>query len=278
MLKEIAISDAYGAGFEFSTKEKIAMHNNLSNYVSHDLYKTVGKYTDDTQMSIAISELILSNKKWSDLDVASKFVECFKRDPRTGYSKGFFSVLNEVNDGNQLLLKIRNSSERNGAAMRSMPLGFIKSKSELLAKAKMQAAITHNTTMGIKSSCAVALTAHFGLHCKGEINKIKNFLEKNYFSGWQYEWQGQVSINAFDTVSAALHCLINCRDLKTLLIKCVSLGGDTDSVSSIAIGLATCFDEYENNLPNNLIESLDEKNFGMEYLDCLDRKLHDYAF
>ena len=90
MLTEIAIADAYGAGFEFSPKEKIQQYNNLERYLPHELYQFVGKYTDDTQMSIAIAELVLSGSDWSSSQIAAKFVECFKRDERKGYSKGFY--------------------------------------------------------------------------------------------------------------------------------------------------------------------------------------------
>ena len=53
MLTEIAIADAYGAGFEFCAVEKIRLHNNLESYCKHELYDISAKYTDDTQMSIA---------------------------------------------------------------------------------------------------------------------------------------------------------------------------------------------------------------------------------
>ncbi|MBB1364714.1 ADP-ribosylglycohydrolase family protein [Shewanella sp. SR44-4] len=60
MLKEIAIADAYGAGFEFSSAKKVKMYNDLSTYCTHDLYGFSAKYTDDTQMTIAIAELLLT--------------------------------------------------------------------------------------------------------------------------------------------------------------------------------------------------------------------------
>ncbi|WP_444995472.1 ADP-ribosylglycohydrolase family protein [Aliikangiella sp. IMCC44359] len=277
MLKEIAIADAYGAGFEFSSKEKVSKHNDLTNYVEHDLYGMRGKYTDDTQMSIAVSELILSKSEWSERNIASKFVECFKRDPRKGYSKGFYSLLKEVESGTELLNKLRSNSDRNGAAMRAVPLGVIKDKNELLTKAKAQAAITHDTDIAIKSSCAVALAAHFGLHYRGTLEQLELFLESESFSGWNYGWCGEVSVKAFETVSAAFSCLLSCRSLKDLLKKCVALGGDTDSVASIAVGVATCFDEYDKKIPHNLIESFDETLFGIEFLESLDNRLLEYT-
>ena len=49
MLYEIAIADAYGAGFEFAAPEVIAQHNDLSCYVPHQLYGMLGNYTDEKQ-------------------------------------------------------------------------------------------------------------------------------------------------------------------------------------------------------------------------------------
>lgn len=273
MLKEIAIADAYGAGFEFSSNEKIAQFNNLTCYCNHELYGSRGKYTDDTQMSIAIAELIISEPIWNENLIASRFIECVQRDPRKGYSKGFHDILSSSSNGEALIKKIKNTSERNGAAMRSSPLGFIRDKHELISKATMQASITHNSSIAIKSSCAVALAAHFGLHLGGEISDLEKFLASESYSGWNLTWDKEVSMAAYDTVSAAFSCLVSCNSLTDLLIKCVSLGGDTDSVASISIGLATCFEEYDKAIPDNLLYDLDEHEFGIEYLEALDRNL-----
>ncbi len=276
MLLEIAIADAYGAGFEFSNTEKIEQHNTASYYSAHELYGFSAKYTDDTQMSIAIAELMLSNENWTDTSIANQFVESFKRDPRKGYSKGFYELLSDVDGANDFLERINNGSDRNGAAMRSVPLGFIKDKQELIQKASAQAAITHNTDIAIASSCTVALLAHFGLHEKGSIADIKQYLDRESLSIWDYEWFDTVPVKAYETVSAALSCLLTCSNIKDLLVKTVSLGGDTDSVASIAVGLATCFEEYNKEIPIELIESLDESTFGVEFLNNLDQQLYTY--
>jgi ADP-ribosylglycohydrolase len=82
MLLEIAIGDAYGAGFEFSAREKIVHGNTLARYLPHDLGIEAGHYTDDTQMSIAVSETLLGASELTSDAFADAFVRCFKRDPR----------------------------------------------------------------------------------------------------------------------------------------------------------------------------------------------------
>jgi len=85
MLLQGAIGDAYGAGFEFAPMEKISQDNTISRYEPHPLFPEIhGKYTDDTQMSLAIAELLISGAAWTPENIAQKFVECFKRDPRRG--------------------------------------------------------------------------------------------------------------------------------------------------------------------------------------------------
>lgn len=90
MLIELAIGDAYGAGFEYADPAIVEKENNLSKYIQHPYHDLkAGAYTDDTQMSLAIAEVIVSGESWTPAVLADKFVAVFKRDPRTGYATGF---------------------------------------------------------------------------------------------------------------------------------------------------------------------------------------------
>jgi ADP-ribosyl-[dinitrogen reductase] hydrolase len=66
MLIELAVGDAYGAGFEYVSKT-ILKHNDLSGYIQHPRHKGIrpGYYTDDTQMSLAIAEAIVTDDPWT---------------------------------------------------------------------------------------------------------------------------------------------------------------------------------------------------------------------
>lgn len=106
----LEIGDAYGAGFEFSDRAKIDTYNNLSQYCEHELGISAGCYTDDAQMSLAIAELMIDNASWTKVNLANKFVECFKRDERLGYSKGFYSFLQSIQSGDEFLNKMKPNS------------------------------------------------------------------------------------------------------------------------------------------------------------------------
>ena len=148
MLLELAIGDAYGAGFEYANG-MIERHNDLTRFVQHPRHQiSPGCYTDDTQMSLAIAEVIVSGEPWTAELLAQKFVEAFKRDPREGYAGGFYSFLQHVRDGQQFLREMRPTSDKSGAAMRAAPIGVYPTLEQVIEYCTLQAAITHNTPDG----------------------------------------------------------------------------------------------------------------------------------
>ncbi|MDV7459824.1 hypothetical protein R4473_02135 [Acinetobacter baumannii] len=53
------------------------------------------------------------------------------------------------------------------------------------------------------------------------------------------------------------------------------MGGDTDSVAAIAVGLATCFIEYKKDLPIQLYNNLNEDKYGISFLQNLEKKFFE---
>jgi ADP-ribosyl-[dinitrogen reductase] hydrolase len=85
VLVELAVGDAYGAGFEYVDQSAVWAGNDLSRYVAHPRHRIApGSYTDDTQMSLAVAEAIVDDLAWTPEALAAKFVQVFKRDPREG--------------------------------------------------------------------------------------------------------------------------------------------------------------------------------------------------
>jgi ADP-ribosyl-[dinitrogen reductase] hydrolase len=126
MLVELAVGDAYGAGFEYTDAGVIAAQNDLSHFVRHPRHRIApGRYTDDTQMSLAIAEIIVADAPWTPQVLADAFVEAFKRDPREGYAASFYEFLCRVDSGAQFLAEIRSESDKSGAAMRAAPIGGV---------------------------------------------------------------------------------------------------------------------------------------------------------
>lgn len=283
MLTEIAIGDAYGAGFEFATKERLAqIPNDLTTYYKHNLPGAfpAGSYTDDTQMSIAIVELMLSGKAFTVENVAEKFVECYKRDPRPGYSFKLQEIMDGLETGAELRAKIVPNSAKCGAAMRSVPIGLCASKTDIMTFCQTQASVTHNTTSGIVSSQAVALTAHYYRYRCAETLEVSlpEFLNL-YLPAWNWTgWKPKtyVSTSAEDVVCSAISAVERNTKMSELLKECVDYTGDVDSVSAIALGLASVNPKYANDLPLGLYDGLEKTAYGHQFLAGLDRKLSEF--
>lgn len=273
MLVEIAIGDAYGAGFEFSERAKIQSGNTLTSYFAHELGIRAGCYTDDTQMSIAVSEVLLEPSARTSDAFADAFVRCFKRDPRKGYSKGLQVLLQSCNTGRDLSEQIHPVSRRNGAAMRAVPLGLIEDKKALRLIAAEQARITHNTREGILSAQVVALMTHFMLYHAVAVSELPSMVMEETGFELMSDWSKEVECDAIQTLHAVNTALLRNRTMSSLLQDCVNFGGDVDSVAAIAMGMASVSSEYSRDVPAKLVEGLENDDYGRDFLGRLDAEL-----
>lgn len=295
MLLGIAIGDAFGAGYEMQPRWKILKHFSFSKYSRKNKSK-LGHYTDDTQMSIAVAELILSRQELTAENFADAFVACYQRDPHSGYSKKFGPILKSALDGKDLIAKIGGKSERNGAAMRSVPFGVFENLSDAVKYAEINAKVTHNSPKGIASSVCVAAASHYFFHkignskgvfdycidaCKGHdaesisyFKELKNmkYLEPELLFG-KKDLRFGIPVDGMRTAGAMLYILSRYSEsVKQTLIESVLLGGDTDSVASITTGIAAIHGNM-NELPSFLVEKLENKKFGRNYLIELGNQL-----
>lgn len=274
MLLEGAIGDAYGAGFEFASRQKIENLNNLTQYETHPAYEEIhGKYTDDTQMAIGLAELLIEKSAWTPLNIANKFVEVFQRDARRGYSKRLYRILSEVKDGQDFLNTIIPNSTRNGSSMRAYPLGILISETDILKKCNIQSQITHNTPAAILSSQAIALTCHYFTYQKGKKADLLEYLSDMQSHRWSANWTGEVKVDALETIPAVLTLLINENSLSGLAKKSVNLGGDVDTVASLTLAIASMSMEFDNDLPKWMFTDLENGTYGLDYLKHLDEQM-----
>ena len=275
MLLEMAIADAYGAGFEFKSYELIKKYNTAQGYVNHSGSRLpLGHYTDDTQMALALSELMLSDKKWTPENIAQSFVDCFHRDPRKGYARGFYHFLKQTHSGKEFIQNIRPHSEKSGGAMRSAPLGFFPNIQEVIEKTTIQAKLTHNTKNGITSSLAVALASHYFIYNLGTKKDLPQFLSSHISGDWKTPWTGQVSIQGMDCAKGAISAILASNTFSSLLIRCIDYTGDTDTVACIAFGIASHCQEIENDWSDILFNGLENGEFGRDYLQGIDEALN----
>jgi ADP-ribosyl-[dinitrogen reductase] hydrolase len=278
MLLELAIGDAYGAGFEYAADRIVREQNNLSAYIQHPRHGIQpGCYTDDTQMSIAVAEAIVADEPWTAESLAQRFVTAFKRDPREGYASRFYAFLQEVHDGAEFLAKIRPESDKSGAAMRACPIGVCSSLQEVIRRSTLQAAITHNTPGGIQAAVAAALMTHYFLYRLGPKSDLGTFLAAHVPGPWTTPWRGKVGAKGMESVHAAASAIMAHGSLSELLRGCVALTGDVDTVATIAMAAGACSEEMAQDLPAQLIAGLENGAFGRDFLVDLDKRLLEWG-
>ncbi len=285
ILLRIAQGDAYGMATEYikmpRDREVRAAALKFVGYVKHPTHKlAAGSYTDDTQMSIAVSEVLLG-EDLSREAFAEAFVRCFVRDPRDGYSRNFQVFLEKTKTGEEFLKNINPDSDKNGAAMRSVPLGVLPNPDDVRLLAAVQAALTHDTPDGILSSQAVALMSHFALHSDGEFNvDLEEYLDEHLpafgkpMREMSAEWPFRVAAPRVGMRTAvAVACLLQTgNDLMDVLNMTIEAGGDTDSVAAIAWGIASA------RMPLRGMDFLEEElepggQYGPKFLKELGNKL-----
>lgn len=276
MLVEFGIADAYGAAFEF-VKQPFpkGLVNDGETFQGHpELTIGNGRYTDDTQMALAIAEEILADGPFTKESLAERFVNVFKRDPRPGYGKKFYALLQEVQDGAELLAKIDNTSTRSGGCMRVGPVGLYPDLEEVLHKAKTQAQVTHDTPEAIMAAQAIAASSHYLAYELGPIKTLGDWLE-GVVPGhaWANDWGEWASVQALPVAHAAITALRRGSTEREVMQIAVDQGGDVDTTAALAVWMSVLTMERTGDLPWSLFNELEAGPYGKDYLNDLDGKL-----
>lgn len=286
MLLRIGQGDAYGMAVEYIKLDRPydrELHERalkFERYLKHPTHQLrAGQYTDDTQMSIAVAEVLLQEdlRAVTDADLkrlfADSFATCFVRDPRDGYSRGFQAILNRIKTGKELIEAIKPDSDKNGAAMRSVPIGVLSDPNEVVRIATVQAKVTHDTVGGVQSSILVALMSHFALWTNKPFTALPLWLSQHTniqardWAGGPVQGPG-VGMNTAD----AVYTLLRTRGtLLNIARTAIEWGGDVDSVLAIAWGIAST--RMHEALPEFFGPGLEDGTYGRRFLGELGTRL-----
>jgi ADP-ribosylglycohydrolase len=132
------------------------------------LPKAPWRYTDDTEMALAIAEVLDAKGGIVQDALAQRFAARYERNPERGYGGGAHTILGEIGQGHSW----REAAARvfkgmgslgNGGAMRAAPVGayFADDVKHVLEHSRAQAAVTHAHPDGQAGAIAAALAAAF---------------------------------------------------------------------------------------------------------------------
>lgn len=214
--------------------------------------------TDDSLMTIAVGCACVN----SDIENKEEFQHYLKRImreignmyPNAGFGSGFYGWLMNENKGPY-------NSYGNGSAMRVSPVAWVSRNLEEAEKLAMWSAeITHNHSEGIKGAKAIAASVFLARTGKSK-EEIREYIDKNYypldFALDEIRPKYSFDVTCQGSVPQGIMCFLESADFEDAIRNAISLGGDGDTIGSMAGAIAEAY--------YGILEKLEEKIF--EYMD-----------
>ena len=229
------LGDIVGAPYEFDNGGKTR---------SFPLFSDRCEFTDDTVMTVAVAEALLSVPEDAEDDtVREALVKAMKhwgrKYPDAGYGGRFYHWLFSDNEKPY-------GSYGNGSAMRVAAAGWLYATLEKTQRmAELTADVTHNHPEGIKGALATA-TAVFMARTGKTKEEIKDYIEREY--GYDLNttldeirpWYRHVE-TCRESVPQAIRCFLEGESYEETLRNVMYIGGDTDTLGAIAGAVAEAF-------------------------------------
>lgn len=215
------------------------------------LFVPASRFSDDSVMTIAIADGLLQVSKDASLDeirsAVIRSMQCWgQKYPRAGYGGRFIYWLYAENPQPY-------GSFGNGSAMRVSPVGWLYDTIERTrAVAAATADVTHNHPEGIKGAEAAASVIFMARHHASK-EEIKAYVEQNF--GYDLNRTAaeirptyQFDSSCQGTVPEAIIAFLEGTSFEDVLRTAVSLGGDCDTLTSIATAMAEAYYGVPDNL------------------------------
>lgn len=212
------------------------------------LFREISSMTDDSVLTCSIADAILHN-----ISYEKKLKEYGKREIELGldiygrnkFGSGFIRWLYDLNIGD---------SYGNGCAMRISPIGYLFNDIDKIKEESRLATIpSHNNSESILCSEAVAMSIYLLRNGYTKL-ELKKYIEDNYFK-LDYDLEDlrtnyTFSSRAINSVPQAIFTFIESNSFEETIRNAISIGGDSDTIATIAGSIA----ESVYPIPDNLIE------------------------
>ncbi len=253
------LGDMIGAPYEFDRGDK------TKDFV---LFNEEAQFTDDSVMTIAVAEALMDAEGQSADEVKKALVRSMqkwgRKYPHAGYGVMFCGWLRDEDPRPY-------GSCGNGSAMRVSAVGWLYDSMEDTRKyARLSAEVTHNHPEGIKGAEATA-SAIFMARNGSSKEEIKEYIVGEF--GYDLSRTCDEIRRTYhhvetcqETVPEAITAFLEGTDFEDVIRTAVSLGGDCDTLTCIAGGIAEAF--Y--GVPETFRLTCRER-LGRDMLEVLDR-------
>ena len=228
------LGDMIGAPYEFDRGNKTK---------DFPLFAKGSQFTDDSVMTIAVAEALISSYGKGDDEIKAALIDSMQkwghRYPHAGYGVMFIKWL--ITKDPQPY-----GSFGNGSAMRVAAAGWLYDDIDTTRHiAALTAEVTHNHPEGIKGAEATA-SAIFLARNGSSKEEIREFITKEF--NYNLSRTCDEIRPAYhhvescqETVPEAITAFLEGNDFEDVIRTAVSLGGDCDTLTCIAGGIAEAF-------------------------------------
>lgn len=250
-----------------------------------------GTYTDDTEMMIALAEVLAETGECDEQRLAECFLE--QHNPARGYGAGTLAVFSlwrrGVPVGEAARRTFGEGSYGNGAAMRIAPLGahFADHEDRLLAEAARSARVTHTHALGVAG--AVAQAAAVGAAVRGDDpleTAIRVTTEPTFREALERAAAAVLAdvgseavakalgtgVEALESVPAALCAATRAESFEAACTYAVRMGGDADTIAAMA-GAVAGARFGASSIPARWLDGLEDGPRGRSYVEALAARL-----
>lgn len=253
------LGDIIGAPYEFDRSPKTK---------EFPLFCDRSEFTDDTVMTIAIAEALMDSMGKSDEEIRTALVHSMQKwghlYPDAGYGGMFYRWLHSSHPEPY-------GSFGNGSAMRVSSAGWLfDTLEETRHMARLTAEVTHNHPEGIKGAEAIA-SAIFMARTGSSKDEIKAYIIQEF--GYDLSRTCDEIRPTYrhvetcqQTVPEAITSFLEGNGFEDVIRTAVSLGGDCDTLTDIACGMA----EALYGIPEE-IEAEGRKRLPEDMLAVVDR-------
>lgn len=205
------------------------------------------RFTDDTVMSIAVAEALMTAGSTGVIDDEAATKEIIvdmmhkwgSRYPHAGYGGRFRDWLRNGE-------REPYNSWGNGSAMRVSSVGWMFEDIETTRRiARLTAEVTHNHPEGIKGAEAVA-SAIYLARTGADKDEIRKYIEAEFGydlsrSVEEIKRDYDFDVSCQGSVPQAIRAFIDGEDFEDVIRTAISLGGDTDTIGAMAGSIAEAF-------------------------------------
>ena len=243
------LGDMIGAPYEFDQGDKTK---------DFPLFCGRSQFTDDSVMTVAVAEALMDSLGKPDEEVkkalAASMQKWGRRYPYAGYG-GMFSEWLREEDPQPY------GSYGNGSAMRVSSAGWLYGTLEETRRAAaLTAEVTHNHPEGVKGAESTAAAIFLARNGKSK-EEIREYITSEFGydlsrtcdeirPGYRHAESCQ------ETVPEALTAFLEGEDFEDVIRTAVSLGGDCDTLTCIAGGVAEAFHGVPEELKEACMERL----------------------